>query len=105
MPSLWPPSGLVPNTETMRPFTGQRKLLPDMGSGVGSCSLVATRGVLGPCAVGDGVLGPVVSFDAATGGGGGVVSFFFVLLSSPLVPCCDSSSARDVPGAGILVVF
>src|SRR5262249_18704099 len=101
MPSLWPPSGLVPKPETMRPFTGQRKLLPDMGSGVGSCSLVATCGVLG--VLGPGALGPVVSFDAATGAAGGGASFFGAPLAFAV--CWASSSAREVPGAGILVVF
>src|SRR5690348_6078743 len=99
MPSLWPPSTSVPKPETTRPFTGQRKLLPDMGSGAGSCSFVATCGVLG--VLGPGALGPVVSFDAATGAAGGV--FFFG--APAFAACWASSSAREVPGAGIVVVF
>src|SRR5665811_1100210 len=42
MPSLCPPSGLVPKPEMTRPFTGQRKLPPAMGSGLGSCVVLAT---------------------------------------------------------------
>src|SRR5262249_17834261 len=101
MPSLWPPSGLVPKPETTRPFTGQRKLLPDMGSGAGSCSLVATCSVLG--VLGPGPLGPVVSFDAATAAGCRGVSFFGA--PPAFAACWASSSAREVPGAGIVVVF
>src|SRR4029077_4113667 len=52
MPSLWPPSGLVLNSERMRPCTGQRKLLPDMGSGAGSCWVLATCGFCPPMTLG-----------------------------------------------------
>src|SRR5215471_16240269 len=100
MPSLLPPSGLVPKADTTRPLTGQRKLFPDMASGAGSCSLVATCGLLG--VLEPGPLGPVVSFDAEIGAVGGVAFF-----GAPpaFAACWASSSAREVPGAGIVVVF
>src|SRR5262245_38913482 len=99
MPSLLPPSGLVPKPDTTRPLTGQRKLFPDMASGAGSCSLVATCGV---SVLEPGPLGPVVSFDAEIGAVGGL-SFFGA--PPAFAACWASSSAREVPGAGIVVVF
>ena len=76
MPSLWPPSGFVPKPEMTRPLTGQRKLLPVIGSGLGSWVLLATR-----CGS-----PPVISGAASA-----------VLCALP--------GSGAAPGAGIVVVF
>src|SRR4029079_5025385 len=80
--------------EITRPFTGQRKLLPDIGSGAGSCSLLARCGAVGP----------VVSGEAAAWLAG-EACLCLDWASAVFAADCDSSSARDVPGGGMVVVF
>src|SRR6478735_7841825 len=115
MPSLWPPSALEPNSEMMRPCTGQRKLLPDIGSGCGSCSVlvpeafavaiaVLVSGVLGSAGLDSAVLvgepPPITSSDAA------IVGFAALALSSD-TDCVGAGEGSDgllasaTSGAGV----
>src|SRR5918994_3968465 len=90
MPSLWPPSGRVPNWAMTRPLTGQRKLLPDIGSGAGNCSTLARRGLPWP----------VISGDAATSS----VPLDGFLAAGLAPPSASVSSASDVAPGGRMVV-
>ena len=80
-------SGLAPNSEMTRPFTGQRKLLPDIGSGsaTGRCSQRACRPR------------PVTSGGDAASAFAGLDLIRLALDLWRASACASSSSARELP--------
>ena len=75
----------------MRPCTGQRKLLPDIGSGCGNCPTLATwvlGGVTPPP--------PMTSLDAAIGAGSAGFG---------AGAACAAAGVAGADGAAIVVVF